>query len=710
VSPDAGPLGGPPLRDVPLDLFFHPRTVAVIGASGNRKSGPNLLYRTVKRKVEHDGGTVYPVNPNRTDIEGVPCYPSIDDVPGDLDLVVILSGNAVEALEQAVRRKPRFVMMFAAGFAESGEEGARQQEHVARLVRESGVFLLGPNTTLNAFLPLRDDLTGNKIALISHSGHQGRHLWEGQEIGIPLGYWAPTGNEVDLEFADFVKFFADQPEIGAIAGYIEGFKDGRTVIRAADYALAHRTPIVLVKVGRTAAGESTAISHTAHLAGSDAVADAVFRQYGISRVDSIDELLHVTAFLGRTPAPTAPGVCLYSISGGTLAHLTDMMVAAGLSVPDLTPETQTALREWIPGYLRVSNPVDSGGAPSGDERGPKILRAILDDPNVGVLVIPFVANAYHLSDAVVRDVVELVQHTDKPVCIIWGAPGGGEAAYRDVLVPSGIPVFRTFGQCLRALAAWFTHHELAARYESPFTTNPALSSSTADRGPVSPAGMTLPRQQTLSEHEAKQVLASYGVPVNREILVTTEAEAAAAGTEIGFPVVMKIASADIVHKSDLGLVEVGVPDAETAAQTFRRFVDVAASAAPDAHVDGVVVAELVRGGVECIVGVHHDQVFGPVVMFGLGGVLTEILGDVTFRTPPFTEAEAHVMLREVRGYPLLKGVRGQPPVDEDALVRAIMAVQDLVLAQGDVLAELDVNPLVAGPDGVVAVDAMLRTR
>jgi acetate---CoA ligase (ADP-forming) len=593
-----------------------------------------------------------------------------------------------------------FVMIFAAGFAESGEDGARQQERVARLVRESGVYLLGPNTTLNSFLPLRDDLSGKKIALISHSGHQGRHLWEGQDIGIPLGYWAPTGNEVDLEFADFVKFFSDQPEIGAIAGYVEGFKNGRTVIRSADYALAHGTPIVLVKVGRTAAGESTAISHTAHLAGSDAVADAVFRQYGISRVDSIDELLHVTAFLARTSPPIAPGVCLYSISGGTLAHLTDVMVARGLSVPDLTPETQQTLRQWIPDYLRVSNPVDSGGAPSGDERGPKILEAIVADPNVGVVVIPFVANAYHLSDAIVRDVVEVARHTEKPVCVIWGAPGGGEAAYRDVLVPSGIPVFRTFGQCLSALDAWFTHHQLRARHTSPFTS---------ELRPARSPGVVLPRERTLSEHAAKQVLAAYGIPVNREVLATSEAEARAGGSQIGFPVVMKIASPDIVHKSDLGLVEVGVADADAAAGSFHRLIDAARASVPDARIEGVIVAELVRGGVECIVGMKVDEVFGPVVMFGLGGVLTEILGDVTFRVPPFSDTEARVMLQEVKGHALLRGIRGRPPVDEGALVEAIMAVQDLVLDQGQRLCELDINPLIAGPKGVVAVDATLRT-
>ena len=246
---------GDGLRDVPLERFFHPRTVAVVGASGNRQHPANLLYRTVRRKVEGEGGVVHAVNPNRDEIEGRPCFHALDEVEGELDLVVLASGDPVEALRDVVRRRPTFVMVFAAGFAETGAAGAARQEELRRLVAEAGIFLLGPNTTLNSFLPLDEALPGPRIALVSHSGHQGRHLWQGHEVGIPLGYWAPTGNEVDLEVADFVRWFADQPEIGAIAGYVEGFKDGATFVRSADHALARSTPIVLVKVGRSALGE-----------------------------------------------------------------------------------------------------------------------------------------------------------------------------------------------------------------------------------------------------------------------------------------------------------------------------------------------------------------------------------------------------------------------------------------------------------------------
>jgi acyl-CoA synthetase (NDP forming) len=690
----------PGLREVPLERFFHPRVVAVVGASGNRSHPANLLYRTVKRKVEGEGGVVHPVNPTRDDIEGVPCYRSILDVPGDIDLAVIAGGDPLEGLAEVCERKPIFVMMFAAGFAEAGAEGARAQARIEELVRSSGVYLLGPNTTLNSFLPVRADVPGPRIGLISHSGHQGRHLWQGEEIGIPLGYWAPTGNEVDLEFADFVRFFADQPEIGAIAAYIEGFKDGRTVVRAADHALGTGTPIVIVKVGRSAAGEANAMSHTAHLAGSDAVASGVFRQYGISRVESLDELLHTAGFLARAAPPVAEGVALYGISGGTLAHLTDVLVAHGLAVPELTSETQAALAELIPAYLRVSNPVDSGGGPSGDERGRSILRHVIDDPGVGVVVVPFVANAYHLSAVMADHIVEAAATSPKPIAVVWGSPAGTEEVYRDVLVPSGLPVFRTFGQCVAALTAYFDYHALRARYTSPF----APPATTVPSPPVA-----LPSARTFSEREAKAVLSAYGIAVPHEVLATSPDEARAAAESLRGPAVLKISSPDIIHKSDLGLVRVGVR-ADDAAAAYDELVQRASATAPDATVEGVLVAAEVRGGVEAVVGVARDPVFGPAVMVGLGGILVEVLGDVSVRVPPFSEAEACAMIDELHGRALLAGARGRPPADVDALVAAIMAVQRLALDHGDVLAELDINPLIVGGNGAVAVDAFIRTR
>src|SRR5438270_8608748 len=432
------------LRSIDLDVFFRPRTVAVIGASDTPGRPNTAMTRKVRAWSEAAGAAFHPVNPNRTEVDGLPCLPSLADVPGDIDLAVILTGDAVRALEGAIEKKAKFAVIFAAGFAEVGGEGERLQSQVAELIAGSDIHLLGPNTNLNAFETFRDDLPGPAIALITQSGHQGRPIFQGQDLGIALSHWAPTGNEVDLEFADFAAYFADQPQVGVVAGYIEGFKDGRTLMLAADHAARGGVPIVAVKVGRTDEGRSMAKAHTGHLTGSDAVTSAVFRQFGVTRVDGLDELLDVSAAFARTKAPSsgaAGGVCVYSISGGTGAHMADMAAAAGLRLPELSKATQKQLHEWIPGYLRVSNPVDNGGAPSADWRGRKILDAILADPIVDLLLCPITGALPSMSGPLARDLVDAAKTTDKPVLVVWGSPVGDEEAYREILLKSDLPVF-----------------------------------------------------------------------------------------------------------------------------------------------------------------------------------------------------------------------------------------------------------------------------
>src|SRR5262245_12675955 len=302
--PDSVPVdvAGRPLqlRYVDLDTFLHPKTIAVIGASEQSAKPNTAMTRKFDQWARAHGATFYPVHPEYETVLGHRCYRSIFDVPGDLDLAIILTGRAEETFEDVLQRKAKFAVIFAAGFSETGAEGARREQHLTDLVAGGDVHLLGPNTNLNAFEEFRTDLDGPSIALITQSGHQGRPVFQGQEIGIRLTHWAPTGNEVDLEFADFARYFADLPEVGVVACYIEGFKDGRTLMLAADHAARLKKPMVIVKVGRTDAGSSMAASHTGHLTGSDAVTSAVFRQFGITRVDGLDELLDVSMALART--------------------------------------------------------------------------------------------------------------------------------------------------------------------------------------------------------------------------------------------------------------------------------------------------------------------------------------------------------------------------------------------------------------------------
>ncbi len=700
------------LRDIDLDTFFRPRRVAVIGASDSPDRPNSAIWRKIRAWAEQTGAECYPVNPNRDEIDGVPCYHSVLDVPGDLDLVAILVGRAVEVFEAVLDKQPRFAVIFAAGFNEVGIDGEALQLRLEALIATGSTHVLGPNTNLNAFETFAD-LPGPKIALISQSGHQGRPVFEAQDQGIALSHWAPTGNEADLEFADFAGWFVDQPEVGVVAAYIEGFKDGRTLMLAADRAALAGKPIVAIKVGRTDAGRSMARSHTGHLAGADDVVSAVFDQFGIVRVDGLDELTDVAATLARTRPPATPGrrnVCVYSISGGTGAHMADLCAHGGLVLDELTPETQSTLRRWIPGYLRVSNPVDTGGAPSTDERAPKILRAILDDPNVDMLICPITGALATMSRPMAQSLVDATRHTSKPILVVWGSPDGSDPAYRDVLLGSQLPVFRTFHNCVLAARAYFDHHEFIARYRSPFVKPARRRSSAApevDRllesaGPDARTG-------ALSEHESKAVLAAYGITVSHDRLATSAAEAVRAADAIGYPVVMKISSPHLTHKSDLGLVAVGVRTSAEVKRTYADLVERAVAADRGAVIDGVLVSELITDGVETVVGVAHDELFGPVVMFGIGGVFVEVLGDVGFRVPPFGRDEAARLVESVQGYPLLRGARGRPPADVRALVDTIMKLQRLAIDHTGTIAEIDINPLMVRPRGrgAVAVDALV---
>jgi acyl-CoA synthetase (NDP forming) len=694
------------LRDVDLDLFLHPRTVAVIGASETPMRPNTQMTRRIKEFADQHGGTFFPVHPTHETILGVTCYPTIADVPGDVDLAVILTGKAVDTFEEVLAKKAKFAVIFAAGFSEAGEEGEALEDRLAELVRNGETHLLGPNTNLNAFSEFAD-LPGPSIALITQSGHQGRPVFQGQEIGIALSHWAPTGNEVDLEFADFLRYFVDQPEVGVVACYIEGFKDGRTLMLAADHAARMRKPIVMVKVGRTDEGTSMAKAHTGHLTGSDAVVSAVFRQFGVTRVDGLDELLETSMAFARTKPPAGDRVCVYAISGGTGAHMADMIAAAGLQIPPLAAETQRRLHDGlIPHYLRVSNPVDCGGPPVATPAGREILDLVLADENIDVLVVPITGAVELFSKPFTTDLVEVATTTDKPIFVIWGAPPGTDDTYYRKLLDGGLPVFRTFSNCVRAVRACVDYAEFLGRYRSPFADAPTapLPAARRARRILADAGA----EGALSEPDSKQVLKAYGVKSSRDVLCTTASEAVKAAKAIGYPVVMKVASPDLLHKSDLGLVKVGVASDRDVRSTFEALLRKAQRAAGRrGRVDGILVSELVTGGVEMVVGVSQDPLFGPVVMVGLGGVFVEVLGDVTFRVPPFDRDEAHRMLRELKGFKLLEGARGAKPSDLDALVDVVMNVQRLAMDLAHDVTELDVNPLVVKPRGAVALDALV---
>ncbi|KUN80083.1 acetate--CoA ligase family protein [Streptomyces griseoruber] len=699
--------GRPLYSTVPdLDRFFRPESVAVIGAS-DAEGRPNTgVTRQLVGWAERVGARLHPVHPTRASVFGIPCVASVADLPEQIDLAVLLVADPLPVIEQLAEAKVRFAVVFASGFAETGEAGAAAQARLAAAVEGSGIRLLGPNTNLNAFERFREDLTGPSIALITQSGHQGRPVFALQELGIRLSHWAPTGNEADLETSDFLSYFAERPEVGAIACYVEGLKDGRAFLLAADRAARRGVPVVAVKVGRTETGARTAASHTGKLTGADEVVDAAMRQYGVIRVDGLDELQDTAALLARARRPQADGVVVYSISGGTGAHAADLATAAGLRLPALSPAKQAELHQWIPEYLNVANPVDNGGHPVGDWRGRKIIDAILDDPGVGVLICPITGPFPPLSDRLVQDLVDAAEQTEKLVCVVWGSPVGTEPAYREVLLGSSrVATFRSLGNCVTAVRAHLEHHRFVSDYRSPFDQAPRTPSPSFRKAQL----LMRPGQQ-LSEHAAKQLLRAYGIRVPREQLVTSAAAAVRAAALVGYPVVMKASGERIAHKTELGLVKIGLTSASQVRDAYRELTDIARY--EGVSLDGVLVCQMVERGVEMVVGVTHDDLFGPTVTVGLGGVLVEVLRDAAVRVPPFGEEQARGMLAELRGRVLLDGVRGRPPADVDALVEVVLRVQRMALELGSDLAELDINPLVVLPfgQGAVALDALAVCR
>ncbi|OAA27778.1 acyl-CoA synthetase (NDP forming) [Frankia sp. EI5c] len=723
--PDVGPdapagRGHPPARLRPVDWsrLFSPRVVAVVGATDTEGSPQRAQWTQVRERLGALGADVVPVHPKKSEILGVPAYPSVADLPADPDVVVVLVRDPLPAVAEAVARGAGFVIVFSAGFSELGTAEGDAAEAGLRALARGATRIIGPNTNLNIFEPWQQGLPGRKLAIITQSGYQGRPITQGQVLGIGIEIWATLGNETDIEWADVAGHLATRPNVGAIATYVEGFQDGRAFMLAADACARAGIPIVAIKVGRSEQGRAMAAAHTGHLTGPDAVHDAVFDQYGVIRVDDLDEVIEISGMFCHTDLlPGSGGVAVYAMSGGTASHVADLCGMAGVPVPTFTPETVAALGEYVPWYLKRDNPVDSGGVITARPENRRVLEIMLDDPNVDVLFAPITGVFPGMSDALARDLIALHERArageGKPVVAAWTSPIREDDAYR-ALCAAGVPLFHSFGAAVRGLAELGRFSAFVRDYRSPFAprTRPAHPRPAAG-GPGLARALLDTRPGTLNEVDSKRLLAGYGIPVVTERLTTSPDEAAAVAAELGFPVVLKIASADIGHKSDLGLVAVGVPDPAAVRSVYHRLTATAAAAAPAARVDGVVVAELVTGAVaEVILGLSHQPPFGPTITFGLGGVFTEVFADVAFAVPPFDEARARAVIESTRGARLLHGARGRPAGDVDALVAAIMSLQALAVDLGDRISELDINPIMVLPAGrgVVAVDALVVPR
>lgn len=694
-----------------LDTLLAPKSVAIIGASDDpARVGGRPIHRLLTAGYQ---GAIYPVNPKRSEVQGLKAYPSIAAIEGEIDcaVVAIAAEAALAAVEECAQKGVKSLVVFSAGFAEVGEEGQRIQARMVEVARAAGMRILGPNCLGMYNVSERVYLTftgmfqenwtpGRNIGVVSQSGGYGSHVVKlAQNRNLAIGHWITTGNEADIEFGEAVAALAAKPEVNVILAYIEGVRNRETFLKGLEIAHAHRKPVVVLKVGKSEAGAAAAASHTASLAGADAVYDSIFADYGAYRAASMEEALDVVYAASMGIFPEDGRLGLITASGGVGVQMADAASDAGLQLPDVPEHVQKAIMELVPmGSAR--NPIDLLGTMLSDpEMVEKALGVLLEHGGFSSIFTFVGVNGLNpkLTDPFIALLTRLKEkHPHTLFGISAVATPEAAAAFEKI----GCLLFEDPCRGVKALAA-LTHFGRA--FNKPL---PSCATATNTQGERLTPG------RSFNESEGKAILAANGVGVPRERIAYNATGACEAAEALGYPVVLKILSPDIMHKTEVGGVALGLASREAVAVAVKKMASDIARNAPDAKIDGYLVGEMVGGGVECIIGVNNDPLFGPVVMFGLGGILVELMKDVTFRLAPVSEEEALAMVKSVKGFPLLNGYRGKPKTDINALVKAIAGISQLAAANADRLKTLEVNPILVMPEGrgVVALDAVIETK
>jgi len=694
-----------------IDKMLNPGSIAVVGASPRMAYGGRMLAASLKAASRVN---VYPVNPRYEEVQDVKCYPSVTSLPEapDVVCVVVSSGQVMDVLKESHEKGTRAAIVISAGFSERGTpEGRELQAQVGAYARESGLRISGPNCL--GLANVKDDIwvsassrgaegLGGPVGLVCQSGASafGPFLNRAIDSGIGLSYIVSTGNEADLDFSDFVRYLLDDDDTKVIAGFVEGFKDAGKFIEVAKLAAERGKPIILIKIGRSELGSKAAQSHTAALTGLDALYDSALAQYGVIRVADYDELLEVSNLLANSPPPAAKGLAVVSHSGGISSLTADMCGQVGLDLPVLSDAARDGINDVLKGFGWASNPSDVTGFANSDSF-PDIMQFMANDPVMGTLVVASSGGDAQATQVIAqRDLAP-----EMPLAFLWTG-SRAETNGLDMLKKARIPVFYTPNRLATGIRSLLDYHDwLGHRGQTAFPALPALQPSqqaAVDRL-AGNAGIAL------SEHQSKGLLAEWGVPVTRESLVQNADDAVAAANEIGYPVAMKADVTNLPHKTDAGLVKLGINDDGAVRAAFDEITANAASAgAVGDGFNGISVQEMVQEAVEVIVGVSYDSQLGATILFGSGGVMVEVYNDVALRLCPIDESDALEMIAEVKGSRLLEGFRGRPAADSAALVDTLVRVSQLGAQLEGSLAELDINPLMVLPagQGVRAADAV----
>lgn len=689
-----------------LRCLMAPASVAVVGAS----SDPGRIGGRPIDWMLRAGyaGAVYPVNPARTEVQGLRAYASVQALPvaPEAAIVAVPAPHVLDTVDALGARGTRAAVVFSAGFAEVPGEGAAMQQALVAAARRHGMRLLGPNCLglFNAPLGWYPTFTTafeggwplpGRVGVVSQSGAFGSHLvCLARARGIGTPQCVTTGNQADLTVGEIIRWYADDPGIDVIAAYVEGVTRADVFVDALDAARRARKPVVMLKVGRSAVGHDAARSHTASMAGDDAVTDAVLREFGVVRVRSAEELLDIAYTATRRVYPTANTLGVVTVSGGVGVLISDIAEDEGLPMPPMPAGAQQRLRAMLP-YASPANPVDCTAQAVNDPTlVQRFTREMVEHGGYSAVLSFYaqLAEVPAIADRLLHDLASLrASHADRLFVVSATVSPERRSAYD----AAGLVVLEDAARATRAIAAMGRLGESFAHRPEPYAPTGGP--------PALPPG-------PWSEAQAKAFLASQGIAVAPERACATADAAAEAARALGWPVVLKILSPDIAHKTEIGGVLLGLRDEAAVRAGFAQLLERAERLAPGARIDGVLVARQLDGGVECLMGVQRDPVFGPVAVFGLGGVFVEALGDVVLRRCPFDEAQAERLVLSIRGAAVLRGLRNRPAADVPALARMLSRLSVLAWRAGPALQSIDLNPVLALPrgEGAYALDALVQ--
>lgn len=688
-----------------IKSMLYPKSVAIIGASPDANKLNGRPFHFMRR----DGyaGKLYPVNPRYENIDGVKCYPDVDSLPEapDMAIVAVSAARCVETVAALGRKGTPVAVIFSSGFGEMGPDGKALEARLLETARAHGIRICGPNNLglISGF----DHVTATfsqyadtppvpgPLTFASQSGAFGTGIAAlARSRGIGIGYFVNTGNQIDISLMEVLEETLNDARITVAAAYFEGLRDADALVSLADKAMAMGKPLVAVKVGRKSAGARAAASHTGSLAGEDAVFDGVARQHGIIRARNEEHMLDLVAAFTTTEPPKGKGLGIVTQSGGAGCLMADRAEELGLRVPVPGAETRKRLAQVIPDFGALGNPVDITGQFLAN---PAILKdsvgIVLDDPEIDIAVVWLQLMHGH-ADMLIETFREIKAEATKPFVVCWiEAPPGARQALAEMGICL-IPATERVVDAAAGLVEFAAGRKRAGqRRVLPVTNGEAMAEPVREPKPVPAA-------------EAHARLVAAGVPVVDCALAADPAAAALAAEKLGFPVVLKIESPDILHKFDVGGVALALEDAAAVTAAAETMLAGVGKAVPNARLDGFLLQPMTRPATEMVIGMRRDAVFGPVVMAGFGGVFIEVLKDVTFARAPLSTADARFMLDRLQGRAMLDGQRGRAAPDLDALARVLVSVGDFALANPDV-AELDLNPVFADVDGVRAVDWLM---